>query len=181
MGALVLAVIVHHTALLLFLNIDKLEKGGCSQSKDAKAQIWNRPMAFLEPKHPTDETGLCPACGRTRSSVDNFCLRCGHNLHADQALAPAAPPWAAPGTVPQPLHATPEWVPPAPLAAAPAVPASLTERRARIILRSVNGEVLGEYDLTKPETSVGRGSDNDLVVPNDKHISRHQAASRCES
>ena len=96
MGALVLAVIVHLTALLLFLNIDKLEKGGCSQSKDAKAQIWNRHMEFLEPKQPTDETGLCPACGRTISSVDNFCLRCGHNLHADQALAPTAPPWAAP-------------------------------------------------------------------------------------
>jgi len=78
------------------------------------------------------------------------------------------------------MTSAPVAVPPDPLASASVAPVSMTERQARLIVRTLNGEVLGEYDLKEPETTIGRGSDNDIVLTKDKLVSRHQATVRFE-
>jgi pSer/pThr/pTyr-binding forkhead associated (FHA) protein len=49
---------------------------------------------------------------------------------------------------------------------------SMVERPARFVLRSYDGEVLREYVLDKPQISIGRASNRDISIPQDKLISR---------
>jgi pSer/pThr/pTyr-binding forkhead associated (FHA) protein len=49
---------------------------------------------------------------------------------------------------------------------------STVVRPARFVLRSYEGEVLREYVLDKPQISIGRASNRDISIPQDKLISR---------
>lgn len=49
------------------------------------------------------------------------------------------------------------------------------ENSARLILRSENGDVLQEYMLDKPEMSIGRAPNSDILLSKDKLTSRRHA------
>src|SRR5205085_3164560 len=49
------------------------------------------------------------------------------------------------------------------------------EQPAHLILRADNGEVLEDYTLEKPETSIGRAPNSDILLSKDKLTSRRHA------
>jgi pSer/pThr/pTyr-binding forkhead associated (FHA) protein len=55
------------------------------------------------------------------------------------------------------------------------------EHPARLILRNDSGEVLQEYTLEKPETSVGRAPTSDILLSKDKLTSRRHATVKYEN
>src|SRR2546425_3724999 len=55
------------------------------------------------------------------------------------------------------------------------------ERSARFVLRAKNGDVLAEYPLEKPETSIGRAPNSDILLSKDKLTSRRHATIRYEN
>jgi pSer/pThr/pTyr-binding forkhead associated (FHA) protein len=55
------------------------------------------------------------------------------------------------------------------------------EKPALLILRSENGEVIQEYTLDKPEISIGRAPNNDILLSKDKLTSRRHATIRYEN
>jgi predicted component of type VI protein secretion system len=52
------------------------------------------------------------------------------------------------------------------------------ERSARFVLRAENGDVLAEYPLEKPEISIGRAPNSDILLSKDKLTSRRHATVR---
>ncbi|HLJ33208.1 MAG TPA: FHA domain-containing protein [Ktedonobacteraceae bacterium] len=62
-------------------------------------------------------------------------------------------------------------------ASTPATPST----RARFILRSEKGDVLREYPLEKPEISIGRAPNSDILLSKDKLASRRHATIRYEN
>ncbi len=141
----------------------------------------------------------CPFCGAETRPGDNFCLNCGNRL----VVSTPSPQQAAPAMGDATLTAE-EWVPPAPtvqanpwsdpdlltVAATSAEPATArsdspapvaqavmnkVEEPARLILRSDTGEVLQEYVLDKPEMSIGRAPNSDVLLSKDKLTSRRHA------
>ncbi|MFL5626927.1 MAG: FHA domain-containing protein, partial [Ktedonobacteraceae bacterium] len=58
--------------------------------------------------------------------------------------------------------------------------ASAIERPAKFILRAENGDVLQEYPLEKPEISIGRAPNSDILLSKDKLTSRRHATVRYE-
>src|SRR6266487_4589574 len=66
--------------------------------------------------------------------------------------------------------------------AIPAPTAQATmERPAKFILRADNGDVLQEYPLEKPEISIGRAPNSDILLSKDKLTSRRHATVRYEN
>src|SRR3989475_1152909 len=55
------------------------------------------------------------------------------------------------------------------------------ERSARFVLRAENGDVLAEYPLEKPEISIGRAPNSDILLSKDKLTSRRHATVRNEN
>jgi pSer/pThr/pTyr-binding forkhead associated (FHA) protein len=55
------------------------------------------------------------------------------------------------------------------------------EHPAHLILRADNGEVLQDYTLEKPETSIGRAPNSDILLSKDKLTSRRHATIRYEN
>src|SRR5947209_15462421 len=55
------------------------------------------------------------------------------------------------------------------------------ERPARFVLRAENGDVLAEYPLEKPEISIGRAPNSDILLSKDKLASRRHATVRYEN
>src|SRR5436309_5163026 len=55
------------------------------------------------------------------------------------------------------------------------------ERSARLVLRAENGDVLAEYPLEKPEVSIGRAPNSDILLSKDKLTSRRHATVRYEN
>src|SRR5437764_5310238 len=55
------------------------------------------------------------------------------------------------------------------------------EHPAHLILRADNGEVLEDYTLEKPETSIGRAPNSDVLLSKDKLTSRRHATIRYEN
>ena len=66
---------------------------------------------------------------------------------------------------------------------APVAQATLdkVENPAHLTLRTDNGEVLQEYLLEKPETSIGRAPNSDILLSKDKLTSRRHATIRYEN
>lgn len=66
---------------------------------------------------------------------------------------------------------------------APAAQATLdkAEQSARFILHSENGEVIQEYPLDKPEITIGRAPNSDILLSKDKLTSRRHATVRYEN
>jgi len=132
---------------------------------------------------------ICPNCGAETRPGDNFCLSCGYRV-------PASPP-ASLATDEATLFRNP---PPAPnnwsggseptvhgqdaeeaTLRANAVPSKI-ENPARFVLSSNKGNDPKEYPLEKPDTSVGRAPENDIVLPDEeKVISRYHATIRYEN
>ncbi len=133
----------------------------------------------------------CPYCGAETRPGDNFCLNCGNRL--------PAPAQAAGGTNDAAQTAEEQWSPTikagsddfdAPtmrndgngtdvaVAAPPAPPA--IEKPARLTLRTDNGESLQEFTLDKPEFTIGRAPNSDILLSKDKLTSRRHATIRYE-
>ncbi len=114
------------------------------------------------------------------------------------ATIPASEGWVPPGTEAPPSAQESGWVddnqltiantslePPAlpadnsasSSAAAPVAQATLdkVENPALLILRTDNGDVLQEYRLEKPEISIGRAPNSDILLSKDKLTSRRHA------
>ena len=144
----------------------------------------------------------CPFCGAETRPGDNFCLNCGNRLVASTpspqpALGDAtltADDWSPPAPPTTTAPASPNsWNDPDLLtvAATSAEPAKLRspdnsapsaqavlnkiEEPAQLILRSDSGEVLQEYVLDKPEMSIGRAPNSDILLSKDKLTSRRHA------
>lgn len=58
--------------------------------------------------------------------------------------------------------------------------ATTIEQPARFILHAENGDVLQEYPLEKPEVSIGRAPNSDILLSKDKLTSRRHATVRYE-
>jgi len=58
--------------------------------------------------------------------------------------------------------------------------ATAIEQPAKFILRAENGDVLQEYPLEKPEISIGRAPNSDILLSKDKLTSRRHATVRYE-
>jgi pSer/pThr/pTyr-binding forkhead associated (FHA) protein len=57
---------------------------------------------------------------------------------------------------------------------------NIAEQPGYLILRRLSGKEVSEYALNKPTISIGRATNNDIVVPRDKLTSRHHATVRYE-
>ena len=141
----------------------------------------------------------CPYCGAETRQGDNFCLNCGNRLQPSTPSSQAAPvssdatlaadDWAA-SSVPQAQHApwqdaelatiaeTSAEPPTMRAEASPAVAQAVMNRidtPAHLKLRGENGETLQEYTLDKPEMTIGRAPNSDILLSKDKLISRRHA------
>ncbi|MDQ2885821.1 MAG: FHA domain-containing protein, partial [Chloroflexota bacterium] len=144
----------------------------------------------------------CPYCGAETRPGDNFCLNCGNrlpsatpsNVSPGDATAPAADDWAQHQDA-APDHTVGSWeqndagatiAEPASEQsyAEPTVPPRNNdgiEQPARFILRADNGDVLQEYPLDKPEITIGRAPNSDILLSKDKLTSRRHATVRYEN
>ncbi len=152
----------------------------------------------------------CPYCDAETRPGDNFCLNCGNRLlsatpsssqqaqpAAGEATVAAADDWAAtPGSAP-----ANSWSDGA-ASLAPTIAdsspagqdfptmqeatldtvqtADSIEEPARFALRSDEGEVVQEYPLDKPEITIGRAPNSDILLSKDKLTSRRHATVRYE-
>lgn len=148
----------------------------------------------------------CPFCGAETRPGDNFCLNCGNRL-LPSTPSPAPQPsigdatlaapedWGAaiPGANSLPVG---NWAdsggptvastgsePGLHEASAPTAQATMDRipEPARFILRSDAGEVLQEYVLDKPEITIGRAPNSDVLLSKDKLTSRRHATVRYEN
>ncbi len=144
----------------------------------------------------------CPYCGAETRPGDNFCLNCGNrlpsatpsNVSPGDATAPAADDWAQHQDA-APDHTVGSWEQHdagATIAepgseqsyADPTVPPRNNdgiEQPARFILRADNGDVLQEYPLDKPEITIGRAPNSDILLSKDKLTSRRHATVHYEN
>lgn len=152
----------------------------------------------------------CPFCGAETRPGDNFCLHCGNRLpqmtpssvpqQAQQGIGEttvASPDeWGSPSPV-QSASSPASWsdagfgggsTPDAPTVRADSPSASIQgpannnaiENQGKLILRSETGEILKEYPLDKPEISIGRAPNSDILLSKDKLTSRRHATVRYE-
>ncbi len=151
----------------------------------------------------------CPHCGAETRPGDNFCLNCGNRLvptsfstqsHAeiggetqaspeewnvqqqDHELAAvgasSANSWAntnAP-TIAESAGDLPTQRSPQPSSANNTI-----EQPAHFVLRADDGAILQEYPLDKPEISIGRAPNSDILLSKDKLTSRRHATVRYEN
>ncbi len=132
---------------------------------------------------------ICPNCGAETRPGDNFCLSCGYrvpgsppaSIATDEATIFGSPPpasnsWSG-GSEPTVLGQDAEGA----TLRANAVPSKI-ENPARFVLSSNKGNGPKEYPLEKPDTSIGRAPENDIVLPDEeKVISRYHATIRYEN
>ncbi len=146
----------------------------------------------------------CPYCGAETRPGDNFCLNCGNRLPSaspsnvsqtppqGESTIPASEDWAQHQNA-APDHPTGGWEEDAGATiadpgseqsySAPNVPPQHNdgiEQPARFILRADNGDVLQEYPLDKPEITIGRAPNSDILLSKDKLTSRRHATVRYE-
>ena len=146
----------------------------------------------------------CPYCGAETRPGDNFCLSCGHRLSAPPSNVPQQAQPASDATVAAPD----DWgqaisAPPAssegwgdgagatiadPGADIPYSPAPTAqphndaiEQPARFTLRSESGDIVQEYGLDKPEITIGRAPNSDILLSKDKLTSRRHATVHYEN
>jgi predicted component of type VI protein secretion system len=147
----------------------------------------------------------CPYCGAETKPGDNFCLNCGNRLqpatpsaspqqaqafNSDATLA-APDDWEAAasggaygGTTPAGNWGNDDGLTqvagqaedqPLPHSVSSSAPTDHDDMPARFILRSESGEVLQEYPLDKPEMTIGRAPNSDILLSKDKLTSRRHA------
>lgn len=119
----------------------------------------------------------CPYCGAECRPADNFCLNCGNRLLPVIASTQGTP---RPGQLTD-WFAGQEWIAETPLWPAASASIDKIDKPARLILRDDNGNILNEYMLEKPETTIGRAPSNDILLSKDKLTSRRHATIRYEN
>ena len=146
----------------------------------------------------------CPYCGAETRPGDNFCLSCGHRLSAtpsnvpqqaqpasdatvaapdDWGLAVSAPPAPSEGWADEAGSTIADPGADLPYSSAPtAQPQSNpVEQPARFTLRSESGDIVQEYPLDKPEITIGRAPNSDILLSKDKLTSRRHATVHYEN
>ena len=93
----------------------------------------------------------------------------GSSWSADPAAMTVASSGAEPPTIRAETPSTP----------GPAAQSAI-EQSGRFILRADNGDILQEYPLEKPEVSIGRAPNSDILLSKDKLTSRRHATVRYE-
>jgi predicted component of type VI protein secretion system len=141
----------------------------------------------------------CPYCGAETRPGDNFCLNCGNRLSPAPSNVPQQPGGDATVAAPDdwgvavsaPSASSGEWTDEAgstiadsgaDLPYSSAQPNSdAIEQSARFTLRSENGDILQEYPLDKPEVTIGRAPNSDILLSKDKLTSRRHATVQHEN
>lgn len=131
----------------------------------------------------------CPNCGAETRPGDNFCLSCGYPIPAsppasfatDEATVLGSPPPASNSWPGGSEPAVPDQDAGEATLRANAVPSKI-ENPARFVLSANKGGGPREYPLEKPDTSIGRAPENDIILPDEeKVISRYHATIRYEN
>ena len=143
----------------------------------------------------------CPYCGAETRPGDNFCLNCGNRLspaHSnvsqqaqsegnatvavpdDWGAAESVPPASSGGWAAEPASTVAEPGADLSSSSAPSDDDSI-EQPARFTLRSENGDILQEYPLEKPEITIGRAPNSDILLSKDKLTSRRHATVQNEN
>ncbi len=149
----------------------------------------------------------CPYCGTEVRPESKFCANCGNRLLPATPSSPQTPPavgssplvldregWGQPfqgsNSAPSPSGAPWSADPSAmtiasnnkePPTVMPSSTAQATrEHPARFVLQAENGDVLAQYLLEKPEISIGRAPNNDILLSKDRQTSRRHATVRQE-
>jgi pSer/pThr/pTyr-binding forkhead associated (FHA) protein len=146
----------------------------------------------------------CPYCGAETRPGDNFCLNCGNRLSAAPSNVPQQAQPAGDATVAAPDEWGPALsAPPAssggwadesgstiadpgaelPYSSAPSVQShnNAMEQPAHFVLRAEGGDILQEYPLDKPEITIGRAPNSDILLSKDKLTSRRHATVHYEN
>jgi pSer/pThr/pTyr-binding forkhead associated (FHA) protein len=151
----------------------------------------------------------CPYCGAETRPGDNYCLNCGNPLLPATPSSPSVQGQAPMGD--STLAAPDDWaasvqnqslsspwsdlggatianssseLPGQQVSYDPTVKAATADRidrPARFILRSENGDIVEEYTLDKPEISIGRAPQSDILLSKDKLTSRRHATVHYEN
>lgn len=120
----------------------------------------------------------CPYCHAECRPGDNFCLNCGNRLPS--AIA------STQGTS-RPDQPIDDWlvglekIAEAPLWSAAPTSIAKIDKPPRLIVRDDNSNILQEYVLEKPETTIGRAPNSDILLSKDKLTSRRHATIRYEN
>ena len=151
----------------------------------------------------------CPYCQAETRPGDNFCLNCGNRLlpatpssqqaqsTIGEATLPAPDDWAMPNASTGASQPSSSWSSDsgaltianteaptlqadAPIAVGQATMEKI-ENPARFVVHADNGEVLQEYILEKPEVSIGRAPNSDVLLSKDKLTSRRHATVHYEN
>ncbi len=146
----------------------------------------------------------CPYCGAETRPGDNFCLNCGNRLSAapsnvpqqaqpvgdatvaapdDWGLAASSPPASSGGWAAEFDSTIAESGAELPYSSAPAAQShgATVEQPALFVLRAEGGDILQEYPLDKPEITIGRAPNSDILLSKDKLTSRRHATVHYEN
>ncbi len=146
----------------------------------------------------------CPYCGAETRPGDNFCLNCGNRLSPapsnvpqqaqpagdatvaapdDWGVAVSAPPASSGGWANEAGSTSADPGADLPYSSAPSAQShsDTVEQPARFTLRSENGDILQEYPLDKPEITIGRAPNSDILLSKDKLTSRRHATVQNEN
>ncbi len=177
-------------------------------TEDLHLHVLMSPRVHTKWEEPSIMDMKCPYCGAETRPGDNYCLNCGNPL---PAAAPSSQQQTQPPVGEATLAAPDDWAASVPGSspasgwqesgsaaaanapadqhnyradsAAPAAQATMDriEQPARFILRADNGDIVQEYLLDKPEMTVGRAQNSDILLSKDKLTSRHHATVRYEN
>ena len=149
----------------------------------------------------------CPHCGAETRPGDNFCLNCGNrlvptsfsaqsqaeiggetqaspeewNVQQDHELATVGASAASWSNINAPTIAESAGELPTQRSPQPSSANNGIEQPARFILRADDGAIIQEYPLDKPEISIGRAPNSDILLSKDKLTSRRHATVRYEN
>lgn len=143
----------------------------------------------------------CPYCGAETRPGDNFCLNCGNRLSPapsnvqqqaqpagdatvaapdDWGVAESVPPVSSEGWAAKSGSTMAEPGADLPYSSAQS-PSDAIEQPALFTLRSESGDILQEYPLDKPEITIGRAPNSDILLSKDKLTSRRHATVQQEN
>jgi pSer/pThr/pTyr-binding forkhead associated (FHA) protein len=152
----------------------------------------NPSSGVRQPLQPLSIEDRCPLCGKVVQPTDIFCMNCGNRLKsASPQLASGKRP-AVPGSrsssgdsyAPLVINDGPSSpVQEKTLLEYNIVPQKLVNRvemKGYLTLRFGN-KSLRDYPLNRPQTFIGRSTNNDVMIVKDKLTSRHHAIVRYEN
>ena len=139
----------------------------------------------------------CPRCGAVTQPGDNFCLNCGARIVPQSPPAapipndatiigggpPSSPQQWSPADADEKTIAAPNFYPGNSPTIDPAATVATIEQPAYFAITLQNMHESQQYPLDKPEVTIGRAPNNDIVLVQDKDklISRYHAIIRHEN